>query len=157
MLTNMPWPAPSVLRDGDTVDLDVEGARPLRYAEEDAGRRVLREKALVDLVESLEAVGRDAHHVAIQHMVEVRAGGLERVLHLGEDELDLAFERRIREDFPGVGVEGRHARDEHHVAGPGAGRHWRAPLLEIAVDGFDADDFPFHAGHLSRAINGFHI
>jgi hypothetical protein len=47
--------------------------------------------------------------------------------------------------FPGVGVERRHARDEHHVAGPGAGRHRRAPLLEIAVDGFDPDDFPFHA------------
>jgi Domain of unknown function (DUF222) len=135
----------SALRDGDTVDLDVEGARPLRHAEEDAGRRVLREKALVDLVESLEAVGRDAHHVALQHMVEVRAGGLERLLHLGEDELDLVFERRVREDFPGVGVERRHARDEHHVAGPGAGRHRRAPLLEIAVDGFDPDDFPFHA------------
>jgi hypothetical protein len=65
-------PTASVLRDGDTVDLDVEGARPLRHAEEDAGRRVLREKALVDLVERLEAVGRDAQHVALQHMVEVR-------------------------------------------------------------------------------------
>jgi len=46
-------PTPSVLRDGDTVDLDVEGARPLRHAEKGAGRRVLREKALVDLVESM--------------------------------------------------------------------------------------------------------
>src|SRR5271168_696491 len=108
----------SVLRDRHAIDLDVEGPGPLRHTEEDAGWGVYREVALVDFVEGLEPVRRDAQHIALQHMDE---------------------------DLAGLRIEGRHARDEHHVAGAGAGGHRRAPLLEIAVNRLDPDDFSLHA------------
>src|SRR5271166_4399885 len=109
----------SVLRDRHAIDLDVEGPGPLRHAEEDAGWGVFREVALVDFVEGLEPVRRDAQHIALQHMVEVRPGGLQRLLHLLQDQLNLAPERGVDEDLAGLRIEGRHARDEHHVAGAG--------------------------------------
>ena len=34
---------------------------------------------------------------------------------------NLALERGVDEDLAGLRIEGRHARDEHHVAGAGAG------------------------------------
>src|SRR5580693_2493748 len=68
----------SVLRDRDAIDLDVEGPGPLRHAEEDAGWGVFREVALVDFVEGLEPLRRDAQHIALEHMVEVRPGGLQK-------------------------------------------------------------------------------
>src|SRR3984957_14443741 len=105
----------SALRDGDAVDLDVEGTRPLRHAEEDPRRRVFREITLVDFVEDFETLGRDAEDVALEHMVEVRAGRLERRLHLLQDELGLPLERRVGGDFPRLRIERRHARYEHHL------------------------------------------
>src|SRR5258708_22238312 len=135
----------SVLRDRHAIDLDVEGPGPLRHAEEDAGWGVFREVALVDFVEGLEPVRRDAQHIALQHMVEVRPGCLQRLLNLLQDQLNLALERGVDEDLAGLRIEGRHARDEHHVAGAGAGGHRRAPLLEIAVNRLDPDDLSFHA------------
>src|SRR5258708_25742709 len=78
-------------------------------------------------------------------MVEVRPGGLQRLLHLLQDQLNLALERGVDEDLAGLRIEGRHARDEHHVAGAGAGGHRRAPLLEIAVNRLDPDDLSLHA------------
>src|ERR1700733_8916471 len=124
----------SVLRDCHAIDLDAEGPGPLRHAEEDAGWGVFREVALVDFVECLEPVRRDAQHIALKYMVEVRPGGLQRLLHLLQDQLNLALERGVDEDLAGLRIEGRHARDEHHVAGAGAGGHRRAPPLEIAVN-----------------------
>jgi len=43
----------------------------------------------------LEALGRDAEHVALEHVVEVRASRLERRLHLLEDKFGLPLERRL--------------------------------------------------------------
>src|SRR5580698_1168937 len=134
----------SAPRDGDAVDLDVEGPRPLRHAEEDPRRRVFREITLIDFVEGFEALGRDAEHVALEHMVEARAGRLERRLHLLEDKLGLSLERRICRDLAGLRIERRHARYEHHLACARASRHRRAPFLEIAVERFDANDLSFH-------------
>src|SRR5580698_9225189 len=135
----------SVLRDRHAIDLDVEGPGPLRHAEEDAGWGVLREVALVDVIERLEPVRRDAQHIALKYMVEVRPGGLQRLLHLLQDQLNLALERGVDEDLAGLRIEGRHARDEHHVAGAGAGGHRRALPLEIAVNRLDPDDLSLHA------------
>src|ERR1700722_8274238 len=135
----------SVLRDRHAIDLDVEGPGPLRHAEEDAGWGFFREVALVDFVEGLEPVRRDAHHVALQHMVEVRPGGLQRLLHLFQDQLNLTLERSMDEDLAGLGIEGWHARDEYHVAGAGAGGDRCAPLLKIAVNRLDPDDLSFHS------------
>src|SRR6202035_845830 len=84
-------------------------------------------------------------HIALQHMFEVRPGGLQRLLHLLKDQLNLALERGVDEDLAGLRIEGRHARDEHHVAGAGAGGYRRAPLLEIAVNRLDPDDLSLHA------------
>ena len=44
-----------------------------------AGWVVFREVALVDFVEGLEPLRRDAQHIGLQHIVEVRPGGLQRV------------------------------------------------------------------------------
>src|SRR5580704_10248171 len=129
---------------GDRHALDLDGPGPLRHAEEDAGWWVFWEVALVDFVEGLEPVRRDAQHIALQHMVEVRPGCLERLLDLLHDQLNLALERRVDEDLAGLRIEGRHARDEHHLAGAGAGGHWHAPLLEIAVNRLDRDDLSLH-------------
>ena len=96
----------SALRDGHSVDLDIERAGPLRDAEEDSGRRVLGEVAFVDLVEGLEALGGYAEHVALQHVIEVRPRRLQRCLHLFEDALGLAFERRMRRISPVSGSKG---------------------------------------------------
>src|SRR5580693_4080937 len=57
----------SVLRDRHAIDLDVEGPGPLRHTEEDPGWGVFREVALIDFVEGLEPVRRDAQHIALQH------------------------------------------------------------------------------------------
>src|ERR1700724_2152703 len=74
----------SVLRDRHAIDLDVEGPGPLRHAEEDAGWGGFREVALVDFVEGLEPVRRDAQHIALQHMVEVRRGAhFSKLLSIG--------------------------------------------------------------------------
>src|SRR5258708_9388153 len=78
-------------------------------------------------------------------MVEVRPGGLQRLLQLLQDQLNLALERGVDEDLAGLRIEGWTARDEHHVAGAGAGGHRRAPLLEIAVNRLDPDDLSLHA------------
>src|SRR5580704_502311 len=134
----------SVLRDRHALDLDVEGPGPLRHAEEDAGWGVFREVALVDFVEGLEPVRRDAQHIALQHMVEVRPGRLERLLNLLQDQLNLALERGVDGDLARLRIEGRHARNEHHVAGASAGRYRHTPLLEIAVNRLDPDDFSLH-------------
>src|ERR1700730_15049749 len=96
----------SVLRDRHAIDLDVEGPGPLGHAEEDAGWRVFREVALVDFVEGLEPVRRDAQHIALQHMVEVRPGGLQRLLHLLQDQLNMALERGVDEISPVSGSKG---------------------------------------------------
>jgi len=72
-----------------------------------------------DLGEGLEAVLGNALHVALQDVVEVRPGRLERGLHLRQDQLGLALKRRIGCDLPGLRVKRRHARDEHHVPRPG--------------------------------------
>src|SRR3984957_3646432 len=101
----------SALRERDTLDLDVERAGPLRHAEENPRRRIGREEALVDLVEGLEAVLGDAQHVALQDVVEVRSGRLERGLHLRQDQLGLALKQRTGCEFPGLRVERRHPRD----------------------------------------------
>jgi hypothetical protein len=66
----------------------------------------VREVALVDFVEGLEPVRRDAQHIAFQHMLEVRPGGLQRLLHLLEDQLNLALERGVDEDLGGLRIEG---------------------------------------------------
>src|SRR5260370_6137051 len=85
----------SVLRDRHAIDLDVEGPGPLRHAEEDAGWGVFREVALVDFFEGLEPARPDAQHIALQHMVEVRPCGLPRLLHLLQDQLNLALDRAV--------------------------------------------------------------
>src|SRR6202046_2546696 len=95
----------SVLRDRHAIDLDVEGPGPLRHAEEDAGWGVFREVALVDFVEGLEPVRREAQHIALQHMLEFRPGGLQRLLHLLQDQLNLALERGVDEDLAGLRSE----------------------------------------------------
>ena len=61
------------------------------------------------------------------------------------DASDRPLERGVDEDLAGLRIERRHARDEHHVAGAGAGGHRRAPLLEIAVNRLDPDVLSFHA------------
>src|SRR5580704_2910528 len=134
----------SALRDGHAVDLDIEWTGPLRDAEEDSGRRVLGKVAFVDLVEGLEALGGYAEHVALQHVIEVRPRRLQHCLHLFEDALGLALERRMLQELAGVRVEGRQAGHEHHVPSSGADRDGSAPFLKIGVERFDADDLSFH-------------
>jgi hypothetical protein len=77
-------------------------------------------------------------------VVEVGAGRLERRLHLLEDKLGLSLEGRMGGDFARLRIERRHAGYEHHLPRTRAGRHRRAPLLETAVERFDADDLSFH-------------
>ena len=109
MRSTYPAASRSALRDGHAVDLDIERTGPLRDTEEDSGRRVLGEVAFADLVEGLEALGGYAEHVALQHVIEVRPRRLQRGLHLFEDALGLALERRMLQELAGVRVEGRHA------------------------------------------------
>ena len=66
-----------VFADGDAVDLDVEGAGPLGHVDEDPRRRVLGEEADIDLVHRGECLDRGAVHVALEHVVEVGARGLD--------------------------------------------------------------------------------
>src|SRR5579862_2736942 len=54
----------------DAVDLDVEGAEPLRHADEDARRRVIREIPIVDRVDGGELSRRGAIDIALEHLVE---------------------------------------------------------------------------------------
>src|SRR5271168_4519687 len=133
------WPEPLAerlaLRDGDAVDLDVEGPRPLRHAEEDPRRRVLREITLVDFVESFEALGRDAEHVAFEHVVEVRAGRLERGPICSKDKLGLPLERRVGGDLAGLRIERRQAGYEHHRARARAGRHGAPHFSKLLSNG----------------------
>src|SRR6202166_5142588 len=133
--TALSLPVISALRDGHAVDLDIERTGPLRDAEEDSGRRVLGEVAFVDLVEGLEALGGYAEHVALQHVIEVRPRRLQHCLHLFEDALGLALERRMLQELAGVRVEGRHAGHEHHVPSSGADRDESAPFLKLMSNG----------------------
>jgi hypothetical protein len=61
----------------------------------------------------------------------------------------------VDEDLAGLRIEGWHARDEHHVAGAGAGGHRRAPLkANLAPSGEESDGNQQSAqidrGHLER-------
>src|SRR5271169_3719378 len=153
--TPLSLPVILALRDGHAVDLDLERTGPLRDAEEDSGRRVLGEVAFVDLVEGLEALGGYAEHVALQHVIEVRPRRLQHCLHLFEDALCLALERRMLQELAGVRVEGRQAGHEHHVPSSGADRDGSAPFLKIGVERFDADDLSFHGPPPLRLDNSF--
>ena len=75
---------------GVVVDFDVERSGPFRHAHEDARRRILREVARVDRVDGLKVLRRSAVDVALHHVVERRARGLEAKFHLFKNEFGLA-------------------------------------------------------------------
>src|SRR5882757_2453633 len=132
----------------DAIDLDVERPGPFRNADEDARRRILREVAPVDGIDCRKMAGRGAEDVALHHVVERGAGGLQTALHLLENELGLALDRHPQ-DFAGFRIERRQSGDEDHVAGARHRRPWRcAPLLEMRGDRLDAEHLSFHEEHL---------
>ena len=53
-----------------------------------------------------------------------------RRLQLFQDAFGLLFERRVDENFSGLGIKWRQTRDEDHVAGASAGRDRHTPFLE---------------------------
>src|ERR1700694_4517119 len=102
------------LNHGDAVDLDIERPGPFRHADEDAGRRIFREVTRVDRVDGREVFCRRAVDVALHHVAQRRACGLQAQFHLFEDQYGLALDR-YRENLAGLRVERRQAGDKDHV------------------------------------------
>jgi len=139
---------------GDAVDFDVEGAGPVGDIDKDAGGGIGGEEFGVDGINGREVVDGGTVDVAFEDVVEVGAGSFEATLHLLEDELGLAFDGGGG-DFAGAGVKGREAGYIDGVTGAGDDGGGGFPSFQPAGDGFDADDFPFHAVRFRSALRWF--
>src|SRR5262249_31924234 len=79
---------------GDAVDLHVERTVPGGHADEAARRRVRRKIPRVDRIDGPEMRRVGAIHVALDDLVERRAGRRQAELHLLEHDLGLSFDRQ---------------------------------------------------------------
>src|SRR3979411_2024388 len=93
------------LDSGNAIDLDVEVSGPRGNVDEDAGWRVLREEAPVDLVHDSELFHRGAIHIALKDLLQRRSRRLEAKPHLLQHEFGLALDRGIH-DLARVRIEG---------------------------------------------------
>src|SRR5205814_3603157 len=91
------------LRQGHTIDLDVERREPFGSANEDARRGIFRKIARIDRVDGGEVPGRGAVDVALHHVLQRRARSLEAQFQLFKDEFGLTLDR-AGEKLAGIGI-----------------------------------------------------
>src|ERR1700722_15721700 len=73
---------PPGLHQRDAVDFDVERPGPFRDTDKDARRRIFGEIARVDRVDGREMFGRGAVDVALHHILQAGARGLQAQFQL---------------------------------------------------------------------------
>jgi hypothetical protein len=88
-------------------------------------------------------LGRGAVEVALHHVLQACARGLQAQLHLLEDQFGLALDRH-RQNLTCLGIERREPRDIDHAVGTRDRRDRRLPFRKIGGQRFDADGFSFH-------------
>jgi hypothetical protein len=99
-------------RQRHTIDLDIERREPFRHADEDARRRIVRKIARIYSIDGREVLGRRAVDAALHHIQQRRPRRLQAIFQLLQDQLGLPLDR-AGEEFTGIGIEWRQARNEH--------------------------------------------
>src|SRR5579872_2834342 len=109
--------ARKALHRRDAVDLDIKCAEPLRNADEDARRRVVRKVPRIDRIDGGKLLGRCAIDVALENAIQRRARRFDAELELLQHQLSLTLDRSLR-NFSGCGIEGRKPRHVDRIAVP---------------------------------------
>src|ERR1700733_9082187 len=99
----------------DTIDLDVERSGPHRNVDEGTRGWIVRKIPGIHRVHLREHLNTCAVDVALQDVLQRRAGGLKTELHLVQNDLGLALDRSF-DNFTRLRIEGRKAGDVDSVA-----------------------------------------
>src|ERR1700730_1671094 len=120
-------------------------SRPGWNVHEDSCGWIFEKIPGIDHVHRRELLDRRTIHVALQDSLEGRPRGFKTQLHLFENELGLALDRRV-DHLTGHGVEWGEARNIDRIAMPRHRRSRRLPFFQIRGERLHANDLSFHCG-----------